>query len=117
MSRWRTGRSVGRTLYKDDHLAGVIDSPEDAAWIVKLLNGYDGKKEQVAAIVRDLGATLELANELARAVEAERAHRTITPEMTQSEVEAVVFAVDAAQCENDVDDALRAFRGKFPRQP
>lgn len=36
---WRTGRSVGRTIYDaDDELIGVMDAPEDAALVVAAVN-------------------------------------------------------------------------------
>lgn len=36
---WRAGRKVGRTLYRDDVLVGVMDTPELAAQVVEALNG------------------------------------------------------------------------------
>lgn len=44
--RWRTGRTVGRTIYiqaaddpsKDDHLVGLMDTPELAERVVQALN-------------------------------------------------------------------------------
>lgn len=36
--RWRTGRKVGRTLYLDGALAGVMDTPEMASAIVDAMN-------------------------------------------------------------------------------
>jgi NTP pyrophosphatase (non-canonical NTP hydrolase) len=36
--RWRTGRRVGRTLYLDDVLVGVVDTPELAAQVVAAVN-------------------------------------------------------------------------------
>jgi hypothetical protein len=38
MSRWRVGRSLGRTLYKDDRCVGIVDTPELAAEIVEACN-------------------------------------------------------------------------------
>jgi hypothetical protein len=39
---WRVGRSVGRTLYDaDDHLIGVMDTPELAARVVEAVNRAD----------------------------------------------------------------------------
>lgn len=35
---WRVGRSVGRTIYCDDVLAGVLDDPAIAALVVEELN-------------------------------------------------------------------------------
>lgn len=39
--RWRTGRKVGRTIYRDDELVGVMDDAHDAARVVELLNRDD----------------------------------------------------------------------------
>lgn len=41
--RWRTGRSVGRTLYKNDVLVGMVDTVEIAAQIVAVMNGRRGE--------------------------------------------------------------------------
>jgi hypothetical protein len=37
--RWRVGRKLGRTLYRDGRCVGMVDSPELAAEIVSSLNG------------------------------------------------------------------------------
>jgi hypothetical protein len=37
--KWRAGRKVGRTLYLNDALMGVLDTPELAAQVVAALNG------------------------------------------------------------------------------
>lgn len=42
MSRWRVGRKLGRTLYRDDVCVGMVDTPELAAEIVVALNAYRG---------------------------------------------------------------------------
>ena len=36
--RWRVGRKLGRTLYKDDRCVGMVDTPELAAEIVAAMN-------------------------------------------------------------------------------
>lgn len=36
--RYRVGRKLGRTIYRDEVLIGVMDRAEDAALIVELLN-------------------------------------------------------------------------------
>lgn len=41
MAEWRVGRSQLRTLYRDDVLVGMVDTPEIAAEIVEALNRYD----------------------------------------------------------------------------
>lgn len=38
MGEWRAGRSVGRTLYLDDKLVGLVDTAELAAEIVETMN-------------------------------------------------------------------------------
>ena len=41
---YRTGRKLGRTLYRDDQLIGIMDRPEDADMVVSALNGPDWEK-------------------------------------------------------------------------
>jgi hypothetical protein len=36
--RWRVGRKLGRTLYLDDVLQGIMDSPDIAARICAAMN-------------------------------------------------------------------------------
>lgn len=38
MTRYRVGRRLGRTLYRDDSLIGIMDRAEDAALVVARLN-------------------------------------------------------------------------------
>lgn len=38
MAEWRVGRSLGRTLYRDGQLVGLVDTAEIAAEIVEALN-------------------------------------------------------------------------------
>ena len=50
--RWRTGRKVGRTIYRQvgdgpsdaDELVGVMDTPELARMVVDALNGRDAQR-------------------------------------------------------------------------
>ncbi len=37
--RWRVGRKLGRTLYRDGTCVGMVDTPELAAAIVAAMNG------------------------------------------------------------------------------
>lgn len=37
-SSWRTGKKLGRTIYKNDELQGMMDCPDVAERIVELLN-------------------------------------------------------------------------------
>lgn len=41
MAEWRVGRSQLRTIYRDDVLVGLMDSPEIAAEVVAALNGRE----------------------------------------------------------------------------
>lgn len=38
-ARWRVGRKLGRTIYRDDECVGMVDTPEIAAAIVAAMNG------------------------------------------------------------------------------
>jgi hypothetical protein len=38
MSKWRTGRKVGRTLYIGDNLVGLMDTPELAELVATSVN-------------------------------------------------------------------------------
>ncbi len=40
--RWRVGRSVGLTVYLDDVLVGLMDTPGLAAQVVEALNANPG---------------------------------------------------------------------------
>lgn len=40
-SDYRTGRKLGRTIYRDDILIGVMDTPELGALVVAALNAHD----------------------------------------------------------------------------
>jgi hypothetical protein len=39
MAKWRVGRKLGRTLYKDDVCVGMVDTSALAAEIVATMNG------------------------------------------------------------------------------
>lgn len=43
--RWRSGRQVGRTIYLDEVLVGVMDTPELAARVVAALNAEEAASE------------------------------------------------------------------------
>lgn len=53
-NRWRVGKKVGRTLYRDDELIGLMDKPEDAALIVRLANDF------AAALAEERKADLDM---------------------------------------------------------
>lgn len=38
MTEYRVGRKLGRTIYRDEKLIGMMDTVEDATYIVDLLN-------------------------------------------------------------------------------
>jgi hypothetical protein len=44
--RWRVGRSLGRTLYLDDKVIGMVDTPELAARIVAAMNRATGAPDK-----------------------------------------------------------------------
>lgn len=44
-SDYRTGRKLGRTIYRDDNLIGVMDTPELGALVVAALNAYTEPEE------------------------------------------------------------------------
>lgn len=50
--RWRVGRKVGRTLYLDDKLVGVVDTPELAQELCDAANmriSMQAQAEKIAA--------------------------------------------------------------------
>lgn len=46
---WRVGRTLGRTLYRDEQCVGMVDTPELAAEIVKALDEWAKLNEAVVA--------------------------------------------------------------------
>lgn len=47
---WRVGHSLGRTLYRDEVLVGMVDTAELAAEIVNAMNGAEPEKTLTSAI-------------------------------------------------------------------
>jgi hypothetical protein len=47
---YRLGRHLGRTIYRNNQLIGVMDTPEDGRLVVDALN----QAEPLTALVRDL---------------------------------------------------------------
>lgn len=47
MADWRTGRKVGRTIYRDEVLVGVMDTPELAAQVVDAISAREAAREGV----------------------------------------------------------------------
>ncbi len=62
--RWRVGRSLGRTLYRDDELVGLLDSKDVAKHIADVLNHFDVMAGVVAQASRELD---EVRHDLAHA--------------------------------------------------
>lgn len=59
MTPWRTGRHVHRTIYdSNNQLIGVMDTPEDAAYVVRMVNGDDRLRDAVADAYQRIGALL-----------------------------------------------------------
>jgi hypothetical protein len=50
---WRVGRKLGRTLYRDEVLVGMVDTPEIATAIVDAMNATTAE-----ARCRDCGTAL-----------------------------------------------------------
>jgi hypothetical protein len=47
VAEWRAGRSTGRTLWRDEQLVGMVDSPVVAAEIVETMNRVDRLLDEV----------------------------------------------------------------------
>jgi len=54
--RWRVGRKVGRTVYRDGVLVGVLDTPELAAQAVAALNAQDDAVRAAVAMANNRAA-------------------------------------------------------------
>ncbi len=50
LSTWRVGRKVGRTLYYNDELIGVLDRAEDAKAIVAMIAALRAAEARVEAL-------------------------------------------------------------------
>lgn len=82
--RYRVGRKLGRTIYRDDQLIGMMDYPNDAGMIVNALNTaetFRPVRDRMNDLRRELGQlagdshqrlqveAIELRARLARVVE------------------------------------------------
>lgn len=47
-ARWRVGRTLGRTLYRDERYVGTVDTRELAAELVNAANGADQQLQDIA---------------------------------------------------------------------
>lgn len=45
--RYRVGRKLGRTVYRDDELIGVMDTPELGALVAEALNEHEQIRREV----------------------------------------------------------------------
>lgn len=62
--RWRTGRSVGRTLYEGDDLIGLMDTPALAERVVAAVNARDRGAEYTVvrtSLLHEVDGVLSLA--------------------------------------------------------
>lgn len=50
---WRTGTKLGRTLYRDEVLVGMVDTAEIAAEIVEAMNNYATLRENHTELQRE----------------------------------------------------------------
>lgn len=50
MAEWRAGRSTGRTLWRDEQLVGMVDSPEIAREIVEAMNARGRQVEMLVEL-------------------------------------------------------------------
>ncbi len=76
---FRVGRQLGRTIYRDDKLIGLMDCAEDAAMVVKALNDSARIRELEASNVAMLEHNFMKVQEmhLARIRELESALREV----------------------------------------
>jgi hypothetical protein len=75
MRRWRVGRKLGRTVYFDDAVVGIVDTREMAKGLVRCANDHDALMRVVAVaryilntrsdVEREQGAWAELDRALA----------------------------------------------------
>lgn len=60
--RWRVGRTLGRTLYRDGQCVGMVDTLEVAAEIVAALNG-SAPSDAAKQLERSLGVDMRVTPE------------------------------------------------------
>jgi hypothetical protein len=73
---WRVGQKLGRTLYRDDKLVGMVDDAETSAAIVARMNGAPvawtpKQREAVRRAVHDINWTDEYSRKFVESLEAE----------------------------------------------
>lgn len=57
MAEWRAGRSTGRTLWRDEVLVGMVDSPKLAAEIVETMNRVGALLDEVRGSIKGSPST------------------------------------------------------------
>ncbi len=90
--RYRVGRSLGRTLYRDDELIGLLDDRDVAKHIVDVLNHFDVMQGIVAQASRERDEAIQEADAAGRVAERAIADATRV-KRERDEARRVVFAV------------------------
>lgn len=111
-ARYRVGRKLRRTLYRDGQYIGIMDTPEDAALVVDALVGrdelvayFDGRWAELLAERFRLADDLETERGLSKdfAARADRLHERAR----RAEVE----RDEARKCAEQAEDELRRLAG------
>ncbi len=102
--RYRVGRSLGRTLYRDDQLIGLLDDKDVAKHIADVLNHFDVMAGVVAQASRELDEVRhDLAHarfELDVADTAREGLARLLAEVRKQALDAVKAAEEALESEN-----------------
>lgn len=116
--RWRTGRSVGRTIYrmtgprasKGDELIGVMDTPELATYVVAAVNTAHAAAARWEADRRvpadDLRAHLVASLLASWSVADDRVSQTMARLTAGRDIGTVLHALKTHEVMGDVEDAL-----------
>ncbi len=100
LGRYRVGRSLGRTLYRDDELIGLLDDKDVAKHIAEVLNHFDVMQGIVAQASRERDEALEEADAAGRVAERAIADATRV-KRERDEARRAVFAVGRLLAEVD----------------
>ena len=116
--RWRTGRKLGRTLYKDDVCVGMVDSTELASEIVEAMNFTEamrasGQDQTDVLAQRDaaLGVVSE-TNRLAMLDRIQSANRIAALEGSLRTMEAEAYQQGRGAERSDIVKWLREWLGR-----